>query len=72
MARRRPAPQGWGALARWLRCSSVTEVKAMLLRRASPASQIPSSKIGINSCTDPKPTTKSTKNTKAKTEVRME
>jgi len=54
MARCHPAPQGWGDLARWLRCSSVTEVKAMLPRRASPASQIPSSKIEISSCTDPK------------------
>ncbi|HSA03557.1 MAG TPA: hypothetical protein P5055_22755, partial [Candidatus Paceibacterota bacterium] len=45
MAWWRPAPQGWGDLARWLRCSSVTEDMAMLLRRASPASQIPSSKI---------------------------
>jgi len=25
MARCRPAPEGWGDLARWLRCSSVTD-----------------------------------------------
>src|SRR5690606_24677178 len=52
---RRAGLGGFGSLVPPSRdCSSVTEVKAMLLRRASPASQIPSSKIGINFCTDPK------------------
>jgi len=52
MVRCRPAPEGWGALAHWLRCSLVTEVKAMLLRRASSASQVLSSKIGSSFCTN--------------------
>jgi len=54
MARCRPAPPGWGYLARWLRCSLLTDQKDMLVALASPASQIASSKTGSYFCTDPK------------------
>jgi len=58
MARWRPAPEGWGDLARWSRGRGIAPrsqtASGMLPRRASPASQIPSSKTGITFCTDPK------------------
>lgn len=48
-----PGPAGLAGVARWLRCSLLTDHSGMLVARASPTSQFRARKLGVDSLIDP-------------------